>query len=74
VTLTDGRSATQARDSHRGDFNDPFDEDELRRKFRELAAVVLLPQGVAAVERAVDNIEEWPDIGDLIGLLRRYGR
>src|SRR6185312_3500607 len=24
VTLTDGRQATQMRDSHRGDFNDPF--------------------------------------------------
>jgi 2-methylcitrate dehydratase PrpD len=74
VTLTDGRAATRTRDSHRGDFNDPFGEDELRAKFRELAGVVLLPQGVAAVERAVDDIEEWPDIGDLTGLLRRYGR
>jgi 2-methylcitrate dehydratase PrpD len=74
VTLADGRSATVARDSHRGDFSEPFSEDELRAKFRELAGVVLLPQGVAAVERAVDDIEEWPDIGDLIGLLRRYGR
>ena len=74
VTLTDGRSATKACDSHRGDFSDPFSEDELRGKFRELASTVLLPQGVAAVERAVDDIEEWPDIGDLVGLLRRYGR
>jgi 2-methylcitrate dehydratase PrpD len=74
VTLADGRSATKARDSHRGDFSDPFSEAELRTKFRELAGVVLLPQGVAAVERAVDDIEEWPDISDLTGLLRRYGR
>ncbi|HTW54351.1 MAG TPA: MmgE/PrpD family protein [Stellaceae bacterium] len=74
VTLADGRSATVARDSHRGDFAEPFSEAELRAKFRELAGVVLLPQGVAAVERAVDDIEEWPDVGDLTGLLRRYGR
>jgi 2-methylcitrate dehydratase PrpD len=74
VTLADGRSASVARDSHRGDFAEPFGEAELRAKFRELAGVVLLPQGVAAVERAVDDIEEWPDIGDLTGLLRRYGR
>jgi 2-methylcitrate dehydratase PrpD len=74
VTLADGRSATVARDSHRGDFSEPFSEEELRAKFRELAGTVLLPQGAAAVERAVDDIEEWPDIGDLTGLLRRYGR
>jgi 2-methylcitrate dehydratase PrpD len=74
VTLADGRSATIARDSHRGDFSEPFTEAELRDKFRELAGVVLLPQGAAAVERAVDNIEDWPDAGDLTGLLRRYGR
>jgi 2-methylcitrate dehydratase PrpD len=74
VTLADGRSATIARDSHRGDFSEPFGEDELRAKFRELAGTVLLPQGAAAVERAIDDIEEWPDIVDLTGLLRRYGR
>jgi 2-methylcitrate dehydratase PrpD len=74
VTLNDGRSATDTRGSHRGDFSEPFSEAELRDKFRELAGVVLLPQGVAAVERAVDDIEEWPDASDLTGLLRRYGR
>jgi len=74
VTLADGRSATIARDSHRGDFSEPFSEAELRAKFRDLAGTVLLPQGAAAVERAVDNIEEWPDISDLTGLMRRYGR
>jgi 2-methylcitrate dehydratase PrpD len=74
LTLTDGRRATHAVQSHRGDFNEPFGEDEVRAKFQELAGVVLLPQGVAAVERAVDGIEEWPNIGDLTDLLHRYGR
>jgi 2-methylcitrate dehydratase PrpD len=74
VTLVDGRSATIARDSHRGDFDEPFSETELRDKFRELAGVALLPVGVAAVERAVDDIEEWQNASDLTGLLRRYGR
>lgn len=74
VTLADSRSATVARDSHRGDFSEPFSEAELRAKFHELAGAVLLPQGVGAVERAVDDIEGWPEIGDLTGLLRRYGR
>src|SRR5207237_505879 len=36
VTLTDGRRATQARDSHRGDFSAPFGEAEIRAKFRKL--------------------------------------
>jgi 2-methylcitrate dehydratase PrpD len=74
VTLTDGRAATHSRESHRGDFNDPFTEVEMRGKFRELAGEVLTGEGVAAVETAVDRIDEWKDIGDLTALLRRYGR
>jgi len=38
VTLKDGRRATHACESHRGDFNQPFEPEEIRRKFRELAA------------------------------------
>src|SRR5690606_21610887 len=34
VTLKNGRQATHARESHRGDFNDPFDPAELQEKFR----------------------------------------
>src|SRR5687767_14128930 len=41
VTLKDGRQATDSRESHRGDFNDPFDDAELEEKFRELAGCVL---------------------------------
>ena len=74
VTLADGSSATHSRDSHRGDFSEPFSEAELRGKFRELAGVVLSAQGVAAVERAVDHIEEWRDVSELTALLHRHGR
>jgi len=74
VTLAGGRSATHARDSHRGDFNDPFGEDELRGKFRELAAEVLSPDGIAAAEAAVDRIDAWIDVGELTSVLRRHGR
>src|SRR5580704_14089253 len=74
VTLTDGRSATQARESHRGDFTDPFSEAELRGKFRELAGVVLTAEGARAVEAAVDRIEDWGNIGELTALLHRHGR
>jgi 2-methylcitrate dehydratase PrpD len=74
VTLADGRQATQARDSHRGDFQEPFTEAELRAKFRELAGEVLTAEGAAAVESAVDHAEEWREVGELPVLLRRYGR
>ena len=71
VTLKDGGSATRARDSHRGDFNEPFAESELRDKFRLLAGTVLPPDGVAAVEAAVDGCEGWASVAILPDLLRR---
>src|SRR4051794_9501542 len=74
VTLTDGRQATHARDSHRGDFNEPFAEAEIRAKFRELAGTVLTESGAREAEQAVDRIEEWAGIAELTELLRRCGR
>jgi 2-methylcitrate dehydratase PrpD len=74
VTLSDGRQATHSTESHRGDFNQPFAESEIRDKFRELAATVLTPEGVADVERAVDRCEHWTSVGELTELLRRSGR
>jgi 2-methylcitrate dehydratase PrpD len=74
VALTDGRQATRAVDSHRGDFNQPFAESEIRTKFRELAGEVLTQEGVSAVEASVDACEQWNSVGELPTLLRRYGR
>jgi 2-methylcitrate dehydratase PrpD len=74
VTLTDGRQTTHSRDSHRGDFQQPFAESEIREKFRELAGTVLTPEGVSKVEGAVDRSEEWTSLAELTGLLRRHGR
>jgi 2-methylcitrate dehydratase PrpD len=74
VTLTDGRRTTHSRDSHRGDFNEPFSEAEIRSKFRQLAVTVLTDAGAAEIERAVDRAEEWTGIAELIDLLRRSGR
>lgn len=74
VVLTDGRSATHACDSHRGDFDQPFAETELREKFRELAGVVLTPEGVAQVAQAVDRCERWEGVEALTALCRRHGR
>jgi 2-methylcitrate dehydratase PrpD len=74
VTLTGGRQATHSRESHRGDFSEPFTEAELRAKFRELAGTVLTSEGAAEVEAAIDHAEDWPNIAALIDLCRRYAR
>jgi 2-methylcitrate dehydratase PrpD len=74
VVLNDGRRATHACDSHRGDFQRPFAETELRDKFRELAGTVLTPDGVMLVEQAVDRCETWDSADLLTTLCRRHGR
>ena len=74
VSLSDGRHATRAGDSYRGDFQRPFTEAEIRAKFRELAGVVLTPEGVPLVEDAVDRSDDWESVGELTALLRRHGR
>ena len=72
VTLKDGRQESAARDSHRGDFNEPFDESELRAKFRELAGLVVSSKAVTELEHAIDRCERWASARELSGLLRRY--
>ena len=74
VTLTDGRRRIHSCDSHRGDFQQPFAKSEIRGKFRELAAVVLRPEGVSSVENAADRCEAWQSIAELTDPLRRHGR
>jgi 2-methylcitrate dehydratase PrpD len=74
VTLMNGRRCTHSRESHRGDFQEPFAEVEIRDKFHELAGSVLTQEGVSAVENAVDRSEEWQSIAELTELLRRHGR
>jgi 2-methylcitrate dehydratase PrpD len=74
ITLKDGRSGSHALESHRGDFNQPFAEEELRQKFRQLAGETLTPQGIAAVERAVDQADDWASAGALFDIMRRHGR
>src|SRR5690606_33211624 len=62
VTLKDGRQASHARDSHRGDFNDPFEPAELHAKFRGLAAHVLTDEGIGQLEDLCANIENVVDL------------
>jgi 2-methylcitrate dehydratase PrpD len=70
LVLKDGRRMSEARQSHRGDFNDPFTEAELREKFRELAGLVLSPSSVAKVERAIDGCAEWSSVRELTSVVR----
>lgn len=72
LVLADGREVTRETQSHRGDFNDPFSEAEIREKFHELAGTILAPEQIAAVERAVDCCEDW-DSGDRVATLLRAG-
>ena len=74
VTLKDGRQGTHACESHRGDFQQPFEESEIRGKFRELAGLVLTPEGVAMAEEAIDRCERLANVRELTELLRRHGR
>ena len=69
VTFADGRQVTRLRESARGDFQDPYREDEIRAKFRELARVALSPAAVARVEELVDRLDELPRVADLSGAL-----
>ena len=73
VTLADGRQVTRLRESARGDYQDPYGEDEVRSKFRELARVVLSPAAVARVEKLVDGLDDLPRLGDLVAALRADG-
>jgi 2-methylcitrate dehydratase PrpD len=65
VTLTDGRQLTRLRESARGDFQDPYRDDEVRAKFRELAGVVLSPGAVTRLEELVDRLDELPRLSEL---------
>ena len=74
VTLKDGRQETAARESHRGDFNEPFAESELREKFRELAGTVLTPAGTGELEGVLDRCENWKNLTEFREILRRGSR
>ena len=66
VTLSDGREVTRLRESARGDFQEPYREDDIRAKFRELAGVVLDPGAVTRVEQLAARVDELPRLSDLM--------
>jgi len=74
VTLKDGRHATHARQSHRGDFMQPFARSELDSKFRALSAEVLTDEGVARAEAIFAQLEGIDDIRSALATLRSHVR
>ena len=74
LTLKDGRTTTHECRSHRGDFNKPFAESEIRAKFHELAGEVLTADGCKKVEAAVERCDEWKSVGELVDLMRANSR
>jgi 2-methylcitrate dehydratase PrpD len=70
ITLTDGRQLTRLRESARGDYQDPYSQDEIRTKFRELAGVVLSRDGVARIEELADRLDDLPRLATLVDALR----
>ncbi len=73
LTLKDGRQATHAYENHRH-VSESGNEANVREKFRELAGLVLTPEGVTAVETAVDDCVNWPSVDPLLQALRGHGR
>ena len=72
ITLSNGAQHTHAVDSHDGDFNKPYAETALREKFRDLASDVLTDAGIAEVETAIDNSEQWASVAELPTLLKKH--
>ncbi len=74
ITLKDGRQSAHTCESPRGDFQRPYQESEIREKFRELAGLVLTPEGVTDIEHAVHQCDQWTSVRALTDHLRRDGR
>jgi 2-methylcitrate dehydratase PrpD len=74
LSLKDGRSATHAVESHRGDFDAPFARQEILDKFRELAAQVLSDEGVRRAEAMLLSLETIADVRAGLASLRPHVR
>ena len=70
VTLANGRQLTRLRESARGDFQEPYREEEIRAKFRELAGVAIDPGAVARLEELIDRLDELPRLSDLVTAMK----
>lgn len=70
VKLRTGSTLTETVERPRGGFDNPFTEDELRRKFQRLACMTLPRRSVAALEKMLARLPELEDVMLLSPLLR----
>jgi 2-methylcitrate dehydratase PrpD len=71
LALKDGRRASHAVDSHRGDFQAPFTEGELVAKFRSLAGEVLDARNVERLQRSVAELHQCGDVAKVVAAMRK---
>jgi aconitate decarboxylase len=69
IRLRDGRVLTGQASSARGSDSSPLSGDEVRAKYRTLAAKAVPPEHAARLERLVDRLELADDVGELIAAL-----
>ncbi|PON19919.1 hypothetical protein C2W62_00020 [Candidatus Entotheonella serta] len=74
LTLKDGKTCTKTCESARGDFQRPYSEADIRRKFHELANLMLTSEGGQVVEAAMNQAEDWSSVRTLIEMMRRHSR
>lgn len=73
VRLADGRVLSETRSLRRGSPENPMSEAEQVAKFRDCAARLLPPEGIAAAEQAIAGLASGGSARDLVGLLCRDG-
>jgi 2-methylcitrate dehydratase len=66
IKTMDGRSLTRERAYPKGDPRDPLSLEEVRGKFRALAAGVISDEQVEECFCLLDDLENLPDIGELM--------
>lgn len=74
IVTTDGTAYRSGICGARGDPEDPLSDDELSDKFRALASPVIGAEGAEEIERAVEGLDQAPDLGALLAPLRLHGR
>ncbi len=74
IVMHDGTAYRSGVCAARGDPADPLTDAELREKFRALATPVIGPNGAGQVERAVEALDQAPDLSGLLAPLRSTRR
>jgi len=74
VATRDGRRLVRRVDHARGTPASPLRPEEIREKYRRLAATVAAPARVEGIAALIDEVDRWPDLSRLAGLLRPAAR